>query len=65
MELIPVLSRIIARYGSGALVAYGIIPHEAGAELAMDPEVALIVGAVLGAAAEGFYVLARRLGWAK
>ncbi len=65
MELIPVIARIVLRYGSGALVAYGVIPRETGAELAMDPEMAMILGAVLGLAAEGFYFLARRWGWAK
>ncbi len=64
-DLIPVLARILLRYVSGALVAYGLIPHEVGADLAMDQDVALVVGAVLGAAAEGFYAIARRKGWAK
>lgn len=60
-----VLSRILARYVSGALVAYGLIPHEVGQELAMDPDVALMLGAVIGAVAEGFYAFARARGWAK
>lgn len=65
MELIPVIARIVLRYASGALVAYGFIPQEVGAELAIDQEVALILGAALGAATEGFYALARKKGWAK
>ena len=65
MDLIPVLTRIFLRYASGALVAYGVIPHEVGAELAMDPEIALIVGTGIGIATEAFYALARRQGWAK
>mgnify|MGYP003459522747 CR=1 FL=1 len=65
MDLIPVIARIIARYASGALVAYGVIPHEAGAELAMDPDLALMIGAGLGALTEGFYALAVRFGWTK
>jgi hypothetical protein len=65
MDLIPVFARILLRYVSGALVAYGVIPHEVGAELAVDPDLALAVGAVIGALTEGFYALARRNGWAK
>ncbi len=61
--MIPVLARIILRYASGALVAYGVIPHETGAELAMDQELALILGAAIGAVTEGFYAFAKRKGW--
>lgn len=61
--MIPVIARIFLRYASGALVAYGVIPHEVGAELAMDQEVALILGGVIGAATEGFYAFAKRKGW--
>lgn len=60
-----ILARILARYASGALVAYGFIPHEVGQELAMDPDIALMLGAVIGLAAEGFYAFARARGWAK
>lgn len=61
--LVSVMARIVARYASGALVAYGLIPHEVGQELAMDPDVAIAIGAAIGALAEGFYALARKLGW--
>lgn len=64
MELIPVIARILLRYLSGALVAYGIIPVEAGAELAMDQEVALVIGAAIGAVTEALYTLAKRTGGA-
>lgn len=60
----PVLARIILRYLSGALVAYGIIPHEVGAELAMDPDLALIVGAAVGAITEAAYAITKRKGGA-
>jgi hypothetical protein len=59
----PVIVRILAWYLSGALVSYGVIPHEVGADLAMDPDVALVLGAIIGAATEGLYALAKRWGW--
>jgi preprotein translocase subunit Sec61beta len=62
MDLIPVIARIALRYLSGALVAYGVIPHEAGAELAMDPDLALVVGAALGAVVEAFYAAVKARG---
>lgn len=62
--MIAVISRILSRYLSGALVAYGMLPVETGAEMAMDPDVALAIGAAIGALTEGAYALARRLGWA-
>ena len=65
MDLLPVFARIILRYASGALVAYGFIPQDVGADLAMDQELALVLGAALGVLTEGFYAVARRKGWAK
>lgn len=59
-----VLSRIIARYLSGALVAYGVLPAEVGADMAVDPDVALVLGAIIGAATEGIYAFAKARGWA-
>lgn len=56
------LTRIIARYIAGALVAYGLMaPHEA---VAMHPDLVAIVGAGLGVAVEFVYAFARRRGWA-
>lgn len=60
-----VIARIVLRYLSGALVAYGVIPHEVGAEVAMDPDLALILGSAIGAVTEGFYALAVKRGWTK
>jgi len=62
MDLIPVIARILLRYVSGALVAYGVIPAEIGAEAAMDQELALILGAAIGAATEAVYALVRSKG---
>ena len=62
MDLIPVIARILLRYLSGALVAYGVIPHEVGAEVAMDPDLALVIGTALGAAVEAAYAVAKAKG---
>lgn len=59
----PVIVRILARYLAGALVSYGVIPHEVGADLAVDPDVALVLGAIIGAATEAGYAFARKRGW--
>lgn len=59
-----VILRIAMRYLSGALVSYGVIPHDVGAELAMDPDVALVLGAIIGAATEAGYAFAKKRGWA-
>ena len=59
-----VITRIVLRYLSGVLVGYGVLPHEVGAELAMDPDVALVLGGIIGAATESAYAWAKRRGWA-
>ena len=56
------LARIIARCIAGALVAYGVVSTPEAAQL--NPDIVLIVGAVLGAGVEMAYTLARRMGWA-
>lgn len=58
-----IIARIIARYLAGALVAYGLIPHEVGQELAMDPDLALLIGGAVGAITEGAYAFAKKRGW--
>ena len=57
----PVI-RIALRYGVG-----GIIGFQVGSQLAADPDVVAVATAVaaaaVGAATEGFYLLAKKLGW--
>ncbi len=60
--MIAPLSRILARYLSGALVAYGLLTAPEAAQL--EPDLVLLIGVGLGALTEGAYVLARRFGWA-
>ena len=59
-----IVARIIARYVAGALVAYGLIPHELGQEFAVDPDVALAIGGILTVVTEVAYAFARKKGWA-
>lgn len=59
-----VIARILARYAAGALAAYGLVDAATGSALALDPDIALALGAALGALAEGAYAFARRFGWA-
>lgn len=61
---VAVIARIVARYVSGALASYGLVSPEVGAELAMDPDVALVMGAIIGAVTEGVYTWAKSKGWA-
>lgn len=60
--LTPVITRIIMRYLSGAIMTWG------GIDIASDPDilavVTLAVGAAIGAATEFFYAIARRDGGA-
>lgn len=59
--MIAPFARIIARYISGALVTYGMLTAPDAAQL--NPDIALIVGAVLGAGVEVAYTYAKRVGW--
>lgn len=56
-------ARIILRYGAGALVAYGYLSQEAADGISRDPDLALILGGMIGLMVEGFYVTAKRKGW--
>lgn len=58
-----VLARILARYLAGALLAYGVIDAALAREMALDADLALLLGASIGAIAEGAYALALRFGW--
>ena len=57
MNLGP-FARIILRYGIGYLAG-----SQVGEALAMDSDAVLLLSMALGAAVEGFYVLAKRKGW--
>ncbi|TSJ60503.1 hypothetical protein FO470_17280 [Starkeya sp. 3C] len=65
--MIGPFSRIALRYVAGFLVAKGLLSGTDGDFLSSDPDVAFVVeagaGFALGFAVEGFYWLAKRMGW--
>lgn len=61
--MIPVISRIVARYISGSLMTIGLLSPDMAQQFAVDPDVALVLGAIIGAATEGVYAFAKRRGW--
>ena len=63
-ELQGPLARILIRYGVGAAIAAGWVSRESGESLIGNPDVVVIVAALIGAAVEGAYALAKRKGWA-
>lgn len=56
--------RIGLRYVAGYLFLKGLLPEDLANAIANDPEIAALIGLGIGAAVEGAYALARRLGWA-
>ena len=62
--MIGPISRIILRYLAAALVTYGIVPVDVGAQIAMDPDLIALLGLTLAALVELIYNLAKRRGWA-
>ena len=60
--MIGPIARIMARWIASALVTYGLIAPEYGT--ALDHDIALILGAVMGFATEAAYAVAKRRGWA-
>lgn len=65
-SLTPVITRIILRYFSGALVAWGFASPDVGPEIVADADLqtllTVIVGLALGALSEIWYRRARREG---
>lgn len=59
------LVRILLRYGASFLVAKGWFTADDAASFVTDPDVEMLVGAAVVALVEGWYVLARKYGWAK
>lgn len=61
--------RILLRVAAGVLIGRGWLSAEDGAALSTDPELFQLLegaaGAVMWVAAEWYYALTRRWGWAK
>jgi len=62
--MIGPIARIILRYVASALVTYGYLSHDVGAQIAIDPDLIAVLGLALGALVEVGYALARKRGWA-
>jgi len=58
MNLAP-WSRIVLRYGIGFIAG-----SELGEQLAMDQDIVLALSAAMAVAVEGFYMWAKKKGWA-
>lgn len=58
------LARIVLRYIVGAAVMYGMIGAETGEYLAVDPDLTLVIGSIIGAVVEFAYAYAKKRGWA-
>ncbi|MBI6628311.1 hypothetical protein [Pontibaca salina] len=61
--MIGPLSRITLRWIASALVTYGLVTPDAGALIAVDPDLIALAGVIIGATVEGAYAIAKRNGW--
>jgi len=59
-----VLARIALRYAAAALITRGLLSADDGVTVMNDPDLQLLVGAGLAAVAEGWRIVAKRMGWA-
>lgn len=59
------IARILLRYGAMALIMHGFMSQDVGNSIASDPDIQMLVGGGLAAVAEGFYIIAQKLGWKK
>lgn len=61
------LARILARYGVGALALWGVVSPGMAEAVASDPDVQLVLNVALAAAVsvvvEGYYKVAKHMGW--
>lgn len=58
-----IITRIILRYLSGFLIAAGWLTPEY--DLSLDPEIVMLAGLAVGAAAEFAFAFAKKNGWSQ
>ena len=58
-----VIARILVRYLSGAMLAYGLLTPEMADQIAADPDLVASLGAALAVLTEGVYAVAKKRGW--
>lgn len=60
-------ARIILRYAIGIFVGAGVISYDLGAALTSDPDMQMVVEIAVSAVppllVEGWYLVAKKLGW--
>ena len=56
-------ARILLRYIAGFLLLKGIIPQDLADQIANDPDLVMLIGAGIMLGVEGFYFVAKRMGW--
>lgn len=61
--MIAPVARIALRYLCGYLVLKSVMPQDMADMIANDADIVAVIGAVLAAAVEGSYALAKRWGW--
>lgn len=59
----PAYARIALRYGAGILAGYSLVPPEIIDMVAADKDLLGVVAALIAVGVEGFYAIARRMGW--
>jgi len=63
-QLAMPVSRIILRYGSGALVSIGLLQPDVAAAVGADPDLPVVVGMMIAVGTEVGYTIAKRRGGA-
>jgi hypothetical protein len=59
-----VVARIVLRYGAAALIMRGLLSPADADTIINDPDLQMLVGVAIGAVAEGWMIVAKRMGWA-
>jgi len=62
LQFAPTLARIVLRYAAGALVTYGLLAPDMAGQIATDPDLALVLGAAIGAGVEAAYAWVKARG---
>lgn len=56
-------ARILLRYLAGFLLLKGMLPQDIADQIANDPDLVMLIGGGIMLGVEGFYFVAKRMGW--